>query len=137
MESWTELRSLMLQEYSHPLKAWRMLMDTDNSNQVSWKEFKAACDQMQWRGNMGGAWRALDTDLSGTISMQEFDPSSAELLQSFKEWAEDNFGSVVLAFQAFDDDGNGLLSHKELKLACQKMRWHGDTRLLFDCLDLG
>lgn len=137
MDAWADLRHVMMEKYSHPLKAWRMLMDTDNSNQVSWQEFKTACEQLRWRGNIGGAWRALDVDLSGTITMQEYDRESADLLQSFKEWSSDTFGSVVRAFKALDEDGGGLLSHKEMKLACQKWKWDGDTRLLFDCLDLG
>lgn len=137
MDAWDDLRNLMMEGFSHPLQAWRMILDTDNSNQVCWEEFKTACEKLRWRGNIGGAWRALDGDLSGTITMQEYDPQSADLLQSFKEWASENFGSVVRAFKALDDDGSGLLSHKEMKLACQKLKWDGDTRLLFDCLDLG
>lgn len=122
--------------YKHPLKAWRLLLDTDNSNNVSWIEFKEACERIRFKGNVGGAWRALNERLASSISMKEYDGPSAELLNSFKDWAETNFGSVKFAFKAIDVNNTGKLSYQELKRACQNYKWMGDVRLLFDCLDL-
>merc|ERR1719253_1447768 len=113
-----------------------MLLDTDNSNNVSWIEFKEACERIRYKGNIGGAWRALNERLASSISMKEYDAASAELLNSFKDWAETNFGSVKLAFKAIDVNGTGKLSYQELKRACQNLKWQGEVRLLFDCLDL-
>eukprot|EP00403_Amphidinium_massartii_P048930 CAMPEP_0178463440 /NCGR_PEP_ID=MMETSP0689_2-20121128/50334_1 /TAXON_ID=160604 /ORGANISM="Amphidinium massartii, Strain CS-259" /LENGTH=741 /DNA_ID=CAMNT_0020090323 /DNA_START=32 /DNA_END=2254 /DNA_ORIENTATION=- len=134
--AWQELRAEMLQQYGHPLKAWRVLLDEDNSNSVSWMEFKHGAEKLKYKGNAVGAWRHLDKDLSGTISMKEYDPESADLLLSFKTWAEEHFGSVETAFKGLDDDGSGSLSLSELRKACKRLRWHGDVKLLFDCLDL-
>jgi hypothetical protein len=91
---------------------------------------------MNFKGNIGAAWRWLDADLSGWISLHEVDPPSSALLHSFKDWADANFGSVRLAFQALDADGGGTLSFSELRRACRKWRWEGEVRLLFDCLDI-
>lgn len=134
--AWDSLRELVIQIYKHPLRAWRSLFDRDDSNQISWKEFQQACGTIRFLGNIGGAWRMLDADLSGYISMREYDFQSAQLLSSFKEWAEGNFGSVRLAFKALDADGSGTVSLNELKRVCNKLKWQGDVRLLFDCLDV-
>jgi Ca2+-binding EF-hand superfamily protein len=134
--AWEDLRASIMHHYKHPLKAWRQLLDTDNSNNVSWIEFKEACENIRFKGNIGGAWRALNERLASSISMKEYDAASAELLNSFKDWAETNFGSVRLAFKAIDVNNTGKLSYQELKRACQNLKWQGEVRLLFDCLDL-
>lgn len=133
--AWEELRASIMYYYKHPLKAWRQLLDTDNSNNVSWLEFKEACEKIKFKGNIGGAWRALACQAS-SISMKEYDAASAELLNSFKDWAETNYGSVKLAFKAIDVNNTGKLSYQELKRACHNLKWRGEVRLLFDCLDL-
>jgi len=89
---------------------------------------------VKFQGNVDGAWRYLDRDISGTISLTEFDPSAAELLQSFKHWMEDNFGAVEAAFRVMDTDGSGSLSFSELKRATKRMPWDDDVGKLFDCL---
>eukprot|EP00928_Gymnodinium_smaydae_P039133 TRINITY_DN26803_c0_g1_i1.p1 TRINITY_DN26803_c0_g1~~TRINITY_DN26803_c0_g1_i1.p1 ORF type:complete len:737 (-),score=154.55 TRINITY_DN26803_c0_g1_i1:148-2256(-) len=130
-----DLRNIVTRVFGHPLRAWRALFDRDDSNSVSWNEFFAACQELGFPGNVGGAWRALDTDLSGHITMREFDPGSAVLLTSFKQWADLNFGSVELAFKTIDADFNGTVTLAELKRACKRLHWGGDVRLLFNCLD--
>lgn len=133
--AWNELREMLMRIYQHPLKAWRNLLDADNSNNVSWVEFKQACEKLRFKGNVGGAWRVLNEHLSSSISMKEYDAASADLLGTFKEWADTNFGSVKLAFKALETDGR--LSYPDLRRACQKLKYTGEVRLLFDCLDMG
>lgn len=135
-KSWLELRQLFLRKCDHLLHAWRSILDVDGSNRVSWREFKAASEKVNFKGNIGSAWRWLDDDLSGWISLQEVDPASSEMLHSFKSWADTTFGSVRLAFQALDSDGGGTLSFSELRRACRKWRWDGEVRTLFNCLDI-
>lgn len=135
-EAWNEIRALVLKMYKHPLLAWRTLFDQDNSNSVSWAEFERACEHLKFKGNIGGAWRSLDIDLSGTISLKEFDAESSDILKSFKEWADQHFGSVELAIKSLDIDNSGSVSFAELRRACEKLKWSGDVRLLFDCLDV-
>jgi Ca2+-binding EF-hand superfamily protein len=126
--AWEDLRASIMHAFKHPLKAWRQLLDTDNSNNVSWSEFKEACEKIRFKGNIGGAWRALNARLASSISMKEYDSASADLLNSFKDWAETNFGSVKLAFKAIDVNNTGKLSYQELKRACQNLKWSGEVR---------
>lgn len=134
-EALQELKDLISNKFSHPLFAWRSVFDKDDSNSVSWQEFKTACQKLRFEGSIGGAWRLLDEDQSGFISLQEFDSASCEILLSFKVWCMEHFGSVELAFKSLDTDGSGSLSLSELKRACRKGKWKGDVNLLFNCLD--
>lgn len=122
--------------YTHPLIAWRAALDLDSDNLVSWVEFQSACRKLKFDGSIGGAWRCLDVDVSGTITLREWDPVGAELLGSFKGWAEAHFGSVELAFKAIDKDGSGSITLSDLKQACRRLKWDGDVRLLVQCLGI-
>merc|ERR1712232_278800 len=74
----------------------------------------------------------------GTITLQEFDPPSAKLLESFKNWVDTAFGSVEYAFKSIDTDGSGVLSFSELRRATrmQVPSWNGDVKQIFQCLDI-
>jgi len=119
-EAWNQLKDLLVKTYKHPLRAWRMILDRDNSNRIAWCEFEEACKKVHFLGNVGGAWLALDEDRSGYITMREYDRHSEELLTSFKEWAEVNFGSVKICFKCLDTDRSGSVTYSELKRACHK-----------------
>eukprot|EP00439_Symbiodinium_sp_Y106_P013210 s613_g1.t3 len=135
-EEWAIMKALLTRVEGHPLKAWRKRLDKDDSNAVSWVEFRSAFEELHFRGDIAGAWRYVDTDMSGCISLKEYDPVSADLLHSFKAWAERFFGSVGRAFAALDSDGSGTVSRHELRKACQKRCWAGDVDMLFNCLDV-
>jgi len=132
--AWLDLKKLLLNRYGNMLRAWRFELDTDNSNRLSWTEFLEACERLKFKGNIGGIWRFLDNDLAGVIGLSEIDEESSTLLHSFKDWAEKRFGNLQKAFQVMGSDGNGTFQYRELKNACVKFKWKGNTRLLFDCL---
>mmetsp|Transcript_26112 Transcript_26112/g.81439 ORF Transcript_26112/g.81439 Transcript_26112/m.81439 type:complete len:853 (-) Transcript_26112:226-2784(-) len=133
-EGWSNLKGLLIRIYKHPLHAWRRLFDRDNCGQISWPDFKGACTKLRFRGKIAECWRALDTTLNGFITVMEFDQPTAKLLASFKDWAENNFGSVAQCFKKLDD-GSGLVAYSDLKRACHKTKWPGDVRSVFDCLE--
>lgn len=132
----TELKRLMLQKYGSLLRAWRLLLDTDSTNEVCWMEFVLACKAIRFCGNVGGAWRWFDQDAGGSISLKEFDPKTADLLTSFKVWAERWNGSVENLFKSVDADGSGTISLTELRRVCNRLQWEGDVRDLFDTISL-
>jgi len=134
-DAWKDLSRLLIQQFGKPLKAWRQL-DQDDSNNASWEEFEAMCDEVGFEGNRGGAWRMLDTDVSGAITLQEWHPESAELLMSFKTWMDNNWGSVKFAFQMLDTDNSGSVTFSELRRACKRRGWLGSVKPLFECLDI-
>lgn len=134
--AWAEIRSLLIKRCGQLIRAWCILLDTNSSNRVSWREFRIACDKLKYTGNAGGAWRVLDKDATGLISLKQVDQASHDILISFKEWADQFYGSVHGAFRALDRDNSGTITYSELRKACEQLHWQGKVRLLFDCLGL-
>eukprot|EP00440_Ansanella_granifera_P030518 gb/GFBE01033153.1/.p1 GENE.gb/GFBE01033153.1/~~gb/GFBE01033153.1/.p1 ORF type:complete len:863 (+),score=145.30 gb/GFBE01033153.1/:1-2589(+) len=134
-EEWAIMKALLVRVEGHALRAWRKRLDVDDSNNVCWAEFRQAFEALDFHGNIAGAWRHVDKDMSGAISMKEYDAESSQLLSSFKDWAERNFGSVYHTLKALDLDGSESISRSELRKACNKRMWNGDVDLLFQCLD--
>jgi len=130
-EAWNAVRNILLERYGTPLNAWRHL-DADGQNEVSWAEFVAGCRRIRFKGDTGAAWRFIDNDASGYISMEEFSKEHYNVLMSFKEWASSLYGSVGNAFKNFDKEGDGALTLSILRRACQKGKWGGDPQMLFE-----
>eukprot|EP00434_Breviolum_minutum_P005958 symbB.v1.2.005254.t1/scaffold304.1/size234131/13 len=72
-EAKEDVKRHLLHVYKSYLKAWRSVLDMDSSNRCTWTEFQAACRKIGFMGDVAGAWRALDSDLSGSITLQEVD----------------------------------------------------------------
>lgn len=54
-----------------------------------------------FRGNIAGAWRAFDEDLSGYISLKELDEEASKVLLGFRRWAiQEPLGGDVLRLKA-------------------------------------
>lgn len=130
-------KALILSKFRSYLKAWRRILDTDNSNKCDWQEFQVACSKhLLFTKDVPGAWRALDKDLRGFITLAQIDPMSAESLQSFREWATREFGSVKSAFRVFDVNSNGTVSTNEFKGACRIYNYTGNAGAIFRALDV-
>lgn len=135
-EAADQIRSLLLSKYGHFLKAWRTLLDKDSSNVCNWDEFQNAMRALKFHGDVGGAWLALDKDLSGSITLEEIDSLSSQLLMNFKEWADSQFGSVRAAFKVLDKDRSGELSLSEFRHAVLSNGFSSSDEVrLFKCLD--
>lgn len=131
-----EFKALLLKRFGNFLNAWRQILDKDNSNACNWNEFLAACSKLHFAQDVPGAWRALDKDLSGCISLNELDPVSNTALLSFKCWAEQEFGGVRSAFRVFDADGSKEITSAEFKQCCHIFGFRGDVRTIFKALDV-
>jgi len=130
-------RSSLVNKYKNYVKAWRRILDTDNSNRCDWQEFQAACSKhLQFTGDVSGAWRALDKKLRGYVTLADIDPKSSACLEGFRKWATQEFGSVLSAFSVFDTDGSSAVSSAEFKRACRIYDFDGDPSALFKALDV-
>lgn len=131
-----EIRRLILVRTGQYMKAWRRLLDKDATNRCNWYEFKDCCQVLGYQGDVPGAWRAFDDDLSGFISLKEIDEASALILSNFRKWALMEFGSIRSLFAVFDDDCSGSLSWQEFRYACNVYGYDGSIRSLFNALDV-
>lgn len=67
---------------------------------VSWHDFRQACRKLLSSEDcqtLAAAWRALDNNLSGWLSLREFDRATYELTK-FLTWIDTTFGSMLGAF---------------------------------------
>lgn len=128
-------KALLLRVYDSSLKGWTQCLDRDSSNRVNWQEFEAAAKKIRFSGDVAGAWRFLDIDMSGFISLHELDPDASETLLGFKRWADEEFGGVRSAFSVMDSDGSNEITLKEFRRACRSYGFEGNCRRLFDCFD--
>merc|ERR1712217_639683 len=131
-----QFKAALLKTYGTYVKAWRTCLDIDSSNNVAWHEFYHAANRVKFNGDIAGAWRALDDDVSGFITLREIDPESAAILSSLKRWADDEFGSVKTAFRVLDTDHSGTMDFKEFQKAFTFYGFHGNKRRLFKSLDI-
>ena len=120
--------------YKNYLKAWRRLLDRDSSNRVNWQEFETAAQKIHFTGNVAGAWRHLDEDLSGYISLKEIDAESHISLLQFKNWADSEFGGVRNAFKVLDADNSGELTFREFRRTVRDFGFEGSPMALFEAL---
>jgi hypothetical protein len=125
----------LLQKYGHYVKGWRIAIDKDNSNMCNWNEFQAAAKGLKVQDDIAGAWRALDEDLSGSITLREIDPAAHNALMGFKRWTDEEFGGVRLGFKFMDTDKSNKLNYREFRRACRDHGFTGDVRALFMSLD--
>jgi len=131
-----EFKSLLVRNYKNFLKAWRHCLDQDSSNRCNFGEFDSACQKLKFKGDTAGAWRALDEDLSGYITLQEIDPASSIALANFRRWCDEEFGSVRSAFSVFDNSGDNEVTYREWRRSLRIYGFEGDARELFWALDV-
>jgi len=131
-----EMKSLLLRSFKSYLKAWRHALDADSSNRCNFDEFTQSCKKIGFHGDVPGAWRALDRNWTGFITLREVDPVSSELLKDFKRWCDDEFGGVRSAFSVFDLSGDSDVSFREFRRSCRIYGFEGQITPLFHALDV-
>lgn len=132
-----EYKENLLLKYPSYLAAWRQLLDRDGSNVVAWDEFESAAKRIDFEGDLAGAWRCFDEDVSGSISLRELDPLASEILEEFKAWADEEFGGVRAAFEILDEDKSGGFTQREFVKMLRSYGFRGDCKALFTTLSGG
>jgi len=70
-----ELKHILICKYGSLVSAWETALDADNSGELDYKEFVAACRAVGFTGSLKNAYSELDKDGQGTISLSELDPT--------------------------------------------------------------
>ncbi|GMJ14762.1 calcium dependent protein kinase 1 [Hibiscus trionum] len=105
------------QEELAGLKEMFMMIDTDNSGQITYEELEAGLKRFGANlveSECRALMQAADVNNSGTIDYQEFVAATLHLNMIERE---DN---LLAAFSYFDRDGSGYITQDELQNACQE-----------------
>eukprot|EP00746_Dinoflagellata_sp_MGD_P131614 gnl/MRDRNA2_/MRDRNA2_65376_c0_seq2.p1 gnl/MRDRNA2_/MRDRNA2_65376_c0~~gnl/MRDRNA2_/MRDRNA2_65376_c0_seq2.p1 ORF type:complete len:585 (+),score=108.34 gnl/MRDRNA2_/MRDRNA2_65376_c0_seq2:259-1755(+) len=134
-----EFKARLLKKYGgNSIKAWHVVLDTNQSMRVDWDEFARACSELHYdRKKVAAVWRSIDANLSGCISLREFDQRGYELLLKFKNYCVDHHGGVMETFKALDENQNGIWCRKDFDYLVDNLvlKEH-EADYLFDAFDL-
>lgn len=144
MQSYRDFKafsSLLRRRYGNLFRAWRKLLDPDGSMLVTRREFFSACRELQWQGDCGMLWHALDADDSGRAALEEFASFEARTLGVFKQWMMTKYGDTKTCVRSLNTIKGGKTS-KSASLnkgqwieACGLAGFTGDAGGVFDLLD--
>mmetsp|Transcript_43012 Transcript_43012/g.98859 ORF Transcript_43012/g.98859 Transcript_43012/m.98859 type:complete len:770 (+) Transcript_43012:94-2403(+) len=121
------------QHYPSLIVAWRRLLDKDNTNSVSYKDFCEACRVLHFP-QPAGIWCALDPGRNGRITLEDIDPDSAGTLVRFKVWSESTFGSIQKAYRCLSANRGRAVPLPVFKRWLRDFGFEGDARGLFHSL---
>lgn len=129
-----DVKSMLFIHYGSFLKAWQAL-DVNSCNRCCWHTFQHVCQHIQYVGDIPGAWRALDDDISGYITLKELDNDSNSVLEDFRMWAHNSVGSVGRVYQLALGKA-GTLGYRAFARTCHAFRYTGNARIVFNALDV-
>jgi Ca2+-binding EF-hand superfamily protein len=133
----TKFKRFLKRKFGNYIRAWRSVLSPSGSMNLQKVAFLKACSSCGYNENLKLLWKAFDKDDSGSISIDELDLQSAELLAHFKNFIKARFGKSAHAFRAIDMDGSRRISYAEFAKALQTMEFAKalQAQLLFDGLD--
>eukprot|EP00929_Paragymnodinium_shiwhaense_P096010 TRINITY_DN5743_c0_g1_i1.p1 TRINITY_DN5743_c0_g1~~TRINITY_DN5743_c0_g1_i1.p1 ORF type:complete len:681 (-),score=103.67 TRINITY_DN5743_c0_g1_i1:400-2442(-) len=119
-------KKLLEQTHGNSIAAWRRYLDRDGSMRVPWYDFRTACRRLLAKTGeasaslsslMVSAWRSLDRDLSGWISLHEFDEEAYDIIVKFCRFARKECGSVYGLLKAMSgiDCGEKQVAFQEFR----------------------
>lgn len=115
--------------------AWRQFLDPNGVGRVSFISFASAARNLGFP-NAKGLWMLLDTNRSGHISLDSWDPVSYRNLIELREVCMSQWGGMDTAFiHGMDRTGSRTVNLAELSQFCDDMDFSGDVKALFKALD--
>jgi hypothetical protein len=132
-----EFKSFLKRQFGNLFRAWRKVLDKDESMTVQKHELFKACRQLDYHGDVRSLWHALDFDDSGVATLDEFDPNTARLLALFLAWQEKIWGkrSSFAMFKSMDTSHNNKISFEKFCRECE-LRGFGRAHELAPVLDV-
>ncbi|CAE7160201.1 unnamed protein product, partial [Symbiodinium pilosum] len=122
-------------KYSNLARCWRLLLDTGGLGRVSFVPFCRAARSMGFT-HISTLWKQLDTNNSGFITLESWDPTSYKSLMLFRRICLREFGGLREAFKfGLDRTGSGTCTKKEFRQFLQEFEFGGDPGALWAALD--
>lgn len=118
-------------------RSWRRLLDPDGSMTVQRADLFKVAQKLNWKGDVRALWKMLDHDGSGSSTLEELDPLSAQLMARFKKWAEDRFGlkPCTNLFRCLDKHNARKVKYAQFVQECQARGFNKKLKTLAVWLD--
>merc|ERR1719478_408746 len=135
--TFAEFKEQLTRKYGNLLRAWNLGLDSDGSGKLSFVEFCNSARAEGFAGNLKALWKEMDADGEGFVTLEEFAPEIAKLINGFKTFLrEKHEGSLCKAWKrSLDLDKSGSISQEELVEAMTKLGWDGDAARVYKLLD--
>lgn len=133
--------AFLRQRYGMIFAAWRKALDKDGSMSLTRKEIFKACTELAWAGDVAGLWHALDSEESGSCSLEDLSGAEGRALALFRKWAEDGYKSVKGGFNALvrarriKNNPKKELDKRNFVAACASLNCSFQGDFVFDLLD--
>lgn len=103
------------------LRAWRSINQA-HIHRMSWQTFRQACHKTLTAEDLQKlpcAWRSLDADLSGWLTLREFFPECYEVLTTMCNYAVEQSSSVLGVFLNNETGKDEKWTPKEFRYCCR------------------
>lgn len=133
----TDFKDFLQRQFGYLYHAWRRVLDQDGTMCLQKVELFKACRQLNWKGDVRALWRALDFDNSGSTTLEELDPLTAQLLAQLWEWAVAMFGAKPSAslWAAIDRRRSRKLSYQSFVQEMSQLGFKGRLKTVTRWLD--
>lgn len=101
----------------HVLRTWRHF-DRQATLRIAWHEFRQACRKLlppEELEKLPSVWRAWDDDLSGWLTLQEYDSAAAADLIELCTWVQGTFGNFMAVFPKMQQAPDYRISPSEFR----------------------
>lgn len=87
--------------YGHELRAWRRELDPDASYTLTRAQLTQYCVRVCFKANPSALWLAINRDLDGSITIDEWVPKHAKVLADFRAWVRRKRGTKCVRLPGF------------------------------------
>eukprot|EP00931_Biecheleriopsis_adriatica_P056836 TRINITY_DN33708_c0_g1_i1.p1 TRINITY_DN33708_c0_g1~~TRINITY_DN33708_c0_g1_i1.p1 ORF type:complete len:918 (+),score=195.75 TRINITY_DN33708_c0_g1_i1:80-2833(+) len=134
-ERFENFKKFLRRKCGNLIRAWRTVLTVNDNMVLSKTQFLKAAATLGFATEAKQLWKALDKDDSGSASIDELDPTSTEILASFKVWIDKKFGGARGAFEVMDVDSGMSIKQDEFENALKRFEFTRPCKLLFQWLD--
>jgi len=125
------LKMMLLRRFGTITSAWKNGLDVYGNNRLPFGEFCNALRRLGYNGDVKAAFKGLDVDKKGAVTLQDLDSKSHAVVSEFRMLLQEKYGSYIKGWKAMDVNGNGVIEEHEIEQACQAIGYSGNPRKLF------
>lgn len=123
-------------KYRTLMRAWRLDLDQKGVGRVPFSTFCNSARSMGF-GNLRKLWTDLDTNQSGFLTLDKWDPQGLDALMKFKAICRREYGDLEHAFlMAMDQTRSATVTPREFAEFCERVGFPGDVQALFALIDV-